>query len=274
MAEEKKRVVLITGASSGVGKACAGYLSGLGYKVYGTSRRAQEETDSFPFKMIQMDVCSDESVENGINFIMENEGRLDIVVNNAGISVPGAVEDVSIEQFKTIFETNFFGVLRVCSTVIPIMREQKSGYIVNISSMGGRLGMPFDGPYSSSKFAVEGVTEALRMEVKQFGIHVVLVEPGNIDTGMTARNVEDYPLKPGSLYSENFQNAVNASVESEANGISPDMIAHLLKDIINHPSPCLRYPVGSFSDRMLFRLTKILPAGMTERMMMKEYDLL
>ena len=146
MAEEKKRVVLITGASSGVGKACAVYLQEQGYTVYGTSRREQTKTDGFPFKMIQMDVCSDESVENGINFIIKNEGRLDIAVNNAGISVPGAVEDVSIEQFKTIFEANFFGVLRVCKTVIPIMREQKSGYIVNISSMGGRLGMSVSAP--------------------------------------------------------------------------------------------------------------------------------
>lgn len=274
MSSDEKRVVLVTGASSGLGRACATHLHERGHKVYGTSRRGRSGKDGPAFEMLQMDVCDEHSVREGIQSIAREEGRLNVAVNNAAISVPGAVEDVSIDQYRLLFETNYFGVLRVCQAVLPIMREQASGTIVNISSMGGRVGMPFDGPYASSKFALEGLTESLRMEVKQFGIRVVLVEPGNIATGMTARNVEDHPVQSGSPYSKQFQDAISASIEGEAGGIPPERIAVLLQEIISDPSPRLRYPVGIFSDRMLLRLTKILPAGMTERMMMKEYNLL
>ena len=182
------RIILITGASSGIGKSCAEYLSKKGFIVFGTSRNA-----SFPPKdiggkypiMIKMDINDDDSIKNAIEYIIKEFGRIDVLINNAGYGIGGAIEDYTIEKVKEQFETNFFGQLRVCNSILPIMRNQQSGLIINISSIGGLLGLPFQGLYSATKFAIEGMTEALRMEVKEFGIKVVLVEPGDFKTSFT-----------------------------------------------------------------------------------------
>lgn len=144
MSRAVKRIVLITGASSGIGRVCAAHLHRRGYRVFGTSRQPQAaRADSF--EMIQMDVDSDASVGQGIDLIMQKEGRLDVVVNNAGFAIAGAIEDTSIEEAKAQFETNFFGVLRVCRAALPIMRQQRSGYVINIGSLAGLAGIPFQG---------------------------------------------------------------------------------------------------------------------------------
>ncbi len=213
MTVQDNRVVLITGASSGLGLACAEHLHSKGYRVYGTSRQIKRDTPSGSFQMIRMDVCDDNSVKEAIGRIVAAEKQLDILVNNAGISVSGAVEDISIAEYKIQFETNFFGALRVCQGVLPIMREQRSGCIINVSSLAGQIGLPFDGAYAASKFALEGVSEALRMEVKAFGIKVVLLEPGDINTGMTARNLLSEKSTP--VYSENFNRARKSAMVNE-----------------------------------------------------------
>lgn len=171
------RVVLVTGASSGIGKACAEHLFKQGYRVYGTSRNAQssesnkakDKTSDPHFEMIKMDVDDDLSVQKGIELIVQCEGRLDAVVNCAGVAIAGAVEDTTIEEAKSQLETNFYGTLRVCRAVLPSLRKQRHGYIVNISSVAGLIGIPFQAFYSANKFALEGMTEALRMESNLLG---------------------------------------------------------------------------------------------------------
>lgn len=272
MNRKSNRVVLITGASSGIGKACAEHLHKLGYRVYGTSRSVQQVNPK-SFEMIQMDVDSDNSVKDGINLILEKEGKLDVVVNNAGFGIAGSVEDTSIEEARAQLETNFFGVFRVCKAVLPIMRKQKSGYIINISSIGGLVSLPFQGLYSASKFAVEGMTEALRMEIKGFGINVVLIEPGDLHTEFTSHRRKILQLQKNSVYSEKFNSAIQVVESDETHGDNPDKAAYLVERIINTKTPCFRYTVGPIVERIAILLKKILPQSVFEWIVMKSYKL-
>jgi NAD(P)-dependent dehydrogenase (short-subunit alcohol dehydrogenase family) len=171
------KVVLVTGASSGIGQAIARRLAARGWRVFGTSRNQASDFDGID--MLPMDVDDDDSVARTVAAIVEKTGRLDAVVNNAGWALMGPIEDTPIAEARAQMETNFFGVLRVRRAVLPVMREQRAGHIVNISSLGGIFGMPFSGIYSASKFAVEGLSESLRLETHRFGVRVVLIEPGD-----------------------------------------------------------------------------------------------
>jgi len=203
-------VVLITGASSGIGKAAAEYLMKNGYKVYGTSRKEQadctyEGSSGGFIKMLKLDVCSEESIEKAVNCIMKEEGRINILINCAGFGIAGSVEDTSIDEAYKQFDTNFFGVLRMCRSILPIMRAQKKGLIINVSSIAGLISIPYQSMYSASKFAIEAATEALRCEVKPFGINVSLVEPGDTKTGFTCKREFTQGSK-NSVYEEKLLN--------------------------------------------------------------------
>ena len=161
---KNSKVVLITGVSSGIGKACAEYLSHRGYSVFGTSRKISNSSTRL-YDIVEMNVNDDNSVKNAVNKIIKKTGRIDILVNNAGYGISGSIEETNIIKSKEQFETNFFGIHRLCREIIPIMREQKEGYIINISSIGGIIGLPFQGLYCASKFALEGWSESLRMEL-------------------------------------------------------------------------------------------------------------
>ena len=243
------RVILITGASSGIGKASAEFLSRRGYTVYGTSRHAHVSA-SGPFQMIQMDVNDDESVARGIHLILEQEKRLDVVVNNAGIHLAGPIEDATVDEAKSQFETNFFGMLRVCKAALPIMRQQGKGYIINISSLAGRMAAPYQGLYSAAKFAVEGLSEALRLEVRHFGIKVAMIEPGDSRTPVTEHRIK---LFRTPAYAEYYNNAMAVYEHDERNGYPPEIIGPLIEQIFQNPNPRLRYVCG----------TAFLTAGVT-----------
>jgi NAD(P)-dependent dehydrogenase (short-subunit alcohol dehydrogenase family) len=268
-----ERVILITGASSGIGKACARYLAERGYRVYGTSRKiaGDDTVEDGSVRMIRMDVNDDRSVSSGIARVLQDAGRLDVVVNNAGFGIAGAIEDTSIEEAKDLFETNLFGLLRVCRTVLPKMREQGAGTIVNISSLAGRIGLPYQGLYSATKFAVEGLTEALRMEVKPFGIKVVLIEPGDFCTGFTANRVHTAASKEDSAYRERFQRTFKVAESDEGRGSSPEKIARLLHQILQNPSPKVRYSTGEALQRAAAVIKGILPSKLFEWGLMKYY---
>ncbi len=171
--------------------------------------------------MVMMDVENDESVQNCVDGVLAKAGRIDAVVNNAGISIMGSVEDTSIEEAKAQLETNFFGVLRVCRATLPILRKQGGGHIVNISSLGGLIGLPFSGLYSASKFALEGVSESLRMECRQFGVRVVLVEPGDFRTNITARRRTVRAAETNDAYRAAFEHCKRKQDQDEANARSP-----------------------------------------------------
>jgi short-subunit dehydrogenase len=274
---KNKKVIFITGVSSGIGKACAEHLANKGYPVYGTSRKVtsptRKNTDSGFLEIIPMDVNSDASVQEGINYLINKEGRLDVVVNNAGFGIAGAIEDTTIEEAKRQFETNFFGILRVLRTSLPIMRKQESGLIVNISSIAGLIGLPYQGLYSATKFAIEGLSEALRMEVKKFKVNVVLIEPGDFQTQFTANRQKTIESEKNQTYQEDFRRALSVIENDEKNGSSPEKIALLLEKIINDPSPRFRYLVGPFSEKLAVFLKKIMPAQL-ELILMKHYKLL
>jgi len=261
---------LITGASSGFGKVCAEYLSTKGHKVYGTSRKQSQEMK--PYEMIQMDVNDDTSVKQGIWHIIDKEGHLDVVINNAGVGIAGSIEDTSIDEIKYQFETNFFGALRVCHEVLPTMRKQKSGYVINIGSITGLIGVPFQGAYSASKSALQSLTEVLRMEVKPFGVHAVLIEPGDFNTGFTDSRINTKQSQINPFYKERFNKAVKTMEEDERKGHNPKTIAALVDKIINDSSPRLRYMIGPKLELFAVHLRKFIPSKLFEWIIMKKYN--
>lgn len=271
-------VVLITGASSGIGKATAEYLKSKGFYVYGTSRKpapAMEEKsilgdeNSGFLKMLQLDVCSEESVKKAVNYVIEKEGHIDILINNAGFGIAGSVEDTSDEEAYSQLNTNFFGMLRMCRNVLPHMRRQKRGLIINISSVAGLIAIPYQSMYSASKYAIEAVTEAMRTEVKPFGIKVSMVEPGDTHTGFTQKR-QFCKASSNSAYSEQFKKSVNSMEESELNGPGPEVVVKAISKIIYSKNPPIRITAG-FSYKAVVFLKRLLPARLVAYAVSKIY---
>lgn len=265
------KVVLITGTSSGLGRAGAEHLSEIGYTVYGTSRK--QCPDKPTYRMLSMDVTNQESVAHAIDQLMAIEGRIDVLINNAGSGIAGALEDTSIDELRFQFDASFFGVMRVCHEVLPIMRVQNSGHIINIASIAGLIPVPFQGAYSASKSALQSLTEVLRMEVKPFGVQVVLVEPGDFCTNFTANRIYTKQSQKSELYREACQRAVETMEEDERNGCHPILVAQLLEKIIMQATPRLRYTVGPRLQLLGVHLRKLLPTWLFERLIMTLYRL-
>lgn len=263
------KTILITGASSGIGKCTAAYLATKGYQVYGTSRRPESCPEIKNGFMIKMDVRDTASVKEAVAHIVEKEGRIDILVNNAGFGIGGAVEDTSTEMAQALFDTNFFGLYRVLQEVLPVMRQQSKGLIINMSSIGGIIGLPCQGIYSASKFAVEGLSEALYKELSMSAIKVVLIEPGDFKTEFAA-NRQTIKTKNTA---DHFQRTMNVIAHDEQNGQPPLKIAHLIEKIINTPKPRLRYAVGAPDQKLSIFLKKILPNRWFDRIIMSYYKL-
>jgi len=259
-----KRVVLVTGASSGIGRAIAVHLAAKGHRVFGTSRKA---VDMPGVEMIAMDIDDEASVTAGVARVLNAAGRLDVVVNNAGVALMGAVEDTRIDEAKALFETNFFGVLRVCRAALPAMRRQRSGTIVNISSLSGVCGTPFSGLYSASKFALEGMSEALRLEVRRFGVRVVLVEPGDHDSELPQRRTTAAEATSNVAYAEAFARSRAAQAKDEAKAPKPDKVARLVERLLDTRDPKMRYTVGLRGQRIVAPLKRFLPSRLYERIM-------
>ncbi len=272
------RVVLVTGASSGIGKCCAEYLAQQGCRVYGTSRKIdstdgeQRSLNTDIFQMIKMDVTNESSVNKGIDAVIARESRIDVVVNNAGFAIIGSLEDTTIEEAKSQLETNFFGALRVCRAVLPVMRRQRAGYIVSVSSIGGLIGLPFQSAYSASKFALEGAMEALRMEVRPIGIHVVLIEPGDFKTEITTHRQKAEKSTVNSAYQDTFQKVLRIVESGERQAPTPEPVARLVNKIINMNSPRLRYTAGTISQRIAVPLKKILPSRLFESLISSSFQ--
>ncbi|HUJ61391.1 MAG TPA: SDR family NAD(P)-dependent oxidoreductase [Kofleriaceae bacterium] len=265
-----ERVILVTGASSGIGRACAELLAARGHRVFGTSRKGGEGSSGVT--MLAMDVDDDASVAAGVAKVVDLAGRLDVVVNNAGFAIAGAVEDTSVAEARAQFETNVFGVLRVCRAALPHMRAQRSGLIVNISSLGGIFGMPFSGLYSASKFAIEGLSEALALETRRFGVRVVVVEPGDMRTGLPDAR-RDVAAAAGSAYEPAFRNVMKLSKRDEDKAPDPALVARLVGKIVATGRPKLRYSVGMFSQRIVVWLKRLLPVRMFQWILLKAFEL-
>lgn len=257
------KIILITGASSGIGAACARHLAALGHRVYGTSRRAPAPAQATPDDdgviMLRMDVTDEASVQRAVEHVLAREGRLDVLINGAGDGIAGAVEDTAMDEAHAQLDTNFFGTLCACRAVLPAMRAQGDGLIVNISSIGGGIGLPFQAMYSASKFALEGMSEALRIEVRPYGIRVVLVEPGDMRTGFTANRRMVAAHRETSPYYAAGERAVAVMVHDEENGASPELVARLVARLMAKKSPRLRYMVGPIVEQTALLLKRVLP---------------
>ncbi len=269
-----ERVVLITGASSGIGQACARHLASRGWRVFGTSRRAGEAGRAQDgIEMVAMDVDSDASVERAVSAVLERAGRIDAVVNNAGWALAGAVEDTPADEARAQLETNFLGVWRVCRAVLPAMRAAGRGHIVNIGSIGGRVGLPFQAAYSAGKFAVAGFTEALSGEVRPFGIHAVLVEPGNYRTGITAGRRRSSGAGSASPYARRFHRAMAVIERDEARGADPEGVARVVARVLDTKSPRMRYLAGPAFERAAAAGKSFVPGRLFERIVMQLYGI-
>ncbi len=264
------KVILVTGTSSGFGKAIAEALHARGHEVWGASRSAQPAAR---FRSVAMDVTQDDSVLAAIAAIIRESGHIDAVVNNAGCGIAGAIEDTTTEEARSQIETNFFGVHRVCRAVMPHMRAAGSGRIVNMSSLGGIVSLPFQSFYAASKFAVEAYTEALRMELKAFGIHVSMVEPGDFSTGFTANRRMTAATSPQSPYFERATRAVARMAEDESKNKDISSVIGAVIAALEASSPRLRYPVASAIQRFLVGLRPFLPQPWFEYLIMDNYKM-
>jgi NAD(P)-dependent dehydrogenase (short-subunit alcohol dehydrogenase family) len=260
----RARVVLVTGASSGIGRACARLLAQRGHRVFGTFRRPPADPGEEGFTPVTMEATDDASVQASVAQVLREAGRVDVVVNNAGYSLVGAVEDTSLAEAQRQMDTNFFGVLRVCREVLPVMRGQRDGLIVNVSSLGGLFGLPFQGLYAASKFALEGLTESLRHEVAPFGVRVTLIEPGDLRTSITDKRVRAAAADGRSAYADAFRRALSVIEREERGGPPPEVVAALVLRLLAVRAPRVRYTVGHLSQRSSAWARAWVPEGLFE----------
>jgi NAD(P)-dependent dehydrogenase (short-subunit alcohol dehydrogenase family) len=254
----QQRVAVVTGTSSGIGHAVARRLAAAGFRVFGASRRAPVDPVS-GIEHVTVDVDDDSSVHDGVADMLSDAGRIDVLVNNAGYLCAGAVEEISMADAKAQFETNYFGVVRMSTAVLPGMRERRRGHIITVSSLAGLVPVPYWGQYNASKFAVEGLMETLRHEVRPFGIQVALVEPGSIKTSFYAR-----PQAAGmAAYAGPRGRAFAAMAEFERNAPGPDVVAARIVALAGNAHPALRNKVTREAAQFTL-LRRVLPPGAFE----------
>lgn len=265
------KVVFITGISSGFGKHTSVYLAQKGFKVYGVSRKAIEHDPRVT--VFNFDITDQPAVQNAINTVIQKEGRIDVLINNAGMHTGGSIEDAPYEDVKLQMETNFWGFVHTIKAVLPTMRQQRSGKIINISSIGGLMGLPFQGFYSATKFAIEGMSETLRMELKQFNIKVVLINPGDFHTNNTASRKNVFTSGAGNAYEAQFKKTLSVIEKDENGGWNPEVLARKLYKVIESKRPCHRYVVASFEQKLAVVLKFILPGSWFFKLLEDHYGI-
>lgn len=265
------KVVLITGGSSGIGKSVGIYLKDKGYTVYGTSRNPDKVKDS-PFALVALDVSKIQTIASAVATVIEKEGRLDVLVNNAGQGITGPIEDTPTQEMRNVFETNFFGAIEVMKAVLPQMRKQQSGLIINVTSIAGYMGLPFRGVYSATKGALELVTESVSMEVKSFGIKATNVAPGDFATNIASGRYHT-PVFENSAYAKVYQESLDTMDAHVSGGGDPIDMAKAIHKIIESSNPKLHYKVGEFMQKFSIVLKRILPDRMYEKILMNHYKL-
>jgi NAD(P)-dependent dehydrogenase (short-subunit alcohol dehydrogenase family) len=259
---QRAPVVLITGTSSGIGQAIAGAFVAKGFEVFGTSRNPQRTEPIAGVELLALDVSDAASVTAAVSTVIERAGRIDVLVNNAGVGVFGAAEESSIAQAQDLFDTNFFGLIRVTNAVLPHLRAQRSGRIINIGSVLGFLPAPYGALYAASKHAVEGYSESLDHETREFGVRVSVVEPGYTDTAFDA-NAAD-PDSPIESYVPLREHVKETLIKSVRTGDDPSVVARVVLKAATSRTPKLRYPAGPLA-RQLTVLKKFAPAALLDK---------
>lgn len=267
--EQQSPVAIVTGATAGIGLATATHLKKEGYTVYGTSRRPVSDTQN-GIAMLACDVTSDESVSLVIGEVLRRSGRIDLLVNNAGFGLIAGAEESSIEQAKSLFDVNVFGAMRMSNQVLPVMRQQRNGRVINISSVVGFLPAPYYAIYSASKHAIDGYSQTLDHEVRGFGIRVISIEPAYTRTSFETNLMA--PDRPMAIYDSVRQSMIELARQQVEKGDDPEVVAHVVLRAAQAPKPRLRYPAGPAA-RQLALLRKIVPEGIFNSVLRKQFKL-
>lgn len=268
----KSKVVLITGGSSGIGKSIGIYLKSKGCIVYGTTRSLAKYPNFNDFNLLELDVRNSDTITAAISKLIEKEGRVDVLVNNAGVGITGPIEETPDQEIVNAFETNLYGPIRVIKAVLPTMRSQKSGLVINITSIAGFMGLPYRGIYSATKGSLELITEAIRMEVKDFGVTMTNVAPGDFATNIASGRYHA-PVSNDSPYKVPYGNTLKAINDDVDSGGNPINVAHLVFKIINTKNPKIHYKVGDFMQKFSLILKNILPDKVYEKLLLNHYKL-
>ncbi len=266
------KVVLITGGSSGIGKAIGDYLVAKNYTVYGTSRNPEKYVEDTLFPLIKLDVTHPETILEAVHTIISQTGKIDVLINNAGVGITGPIEETPDSEIKKAFDTNFFGPINVIKAVLPHMRKQKSGLLINITSIAGYMGLPYRGIYSATKSALAIITEAFRMEIGQFGIKMTTIAPGDFATNIAAGRFHS-PILDDSPYKEPYGNTLQMMNAHVDKGQNPIAMAKKVYQVLNTKNPKVHYRVGDRLQKFSVVLKRILPDKMYERMLLRHYKL-
>ena len=265
------KIVLITGGSSGIGKSIGDFLFEKGFEVYGTSRFPEKYKNSH-FPLLKLDVTNPISIKNCVQKLLKKVVAIDILINNAGVGITGPMEEVPIDEMKKNFDTNLFGPIQMINTILPSMRLNKKGMVINITSIAGYFGLPFRGVYSGSKGSLELITESYRMELKQYGIKMTTVAPGEFSTNIADRRYHA-PLINNSPYRNTYGPTLKLLNSHVDNGGDPILIAKFIYLIIKKNNPKPHYKVGAFLQKFSITLKRILPNSLFEFILMKFYKL-
>ncbi len=265
------KVVLITGGSSGIGKSVGEYLQAKGFIIYGTSRNPDNYSKS-KFPLVALDVTKPETISKCVFDVLTQESQIDIVINNAGAGITGPIEEIPDAEIKRNFETNLFGPINVIKAILPVMRKQNSGLIINVTSIAGYMGLPYRGIYSASKGALELLTEAFRMEIKAFNIHMTNVAPGDFATNIAAGRYHA-PILDNSPYKKQYGDTLKMMDEHVDEGSDPQQMADAIFKIIQTKKPKTHYKVGAFMQKFSIILKRILPDKVYEKLLMNHYKL-
>ncbi|MBU2996067.1 SDR family oxidoreductase [Cellulophaga baltica] len=266
------KVVLITGGSSGIGKSIGVFLKTKGFKVYGTTRSTAKYPDFKEFNLLELDVKVEETISRAVAKLIELEGKIDILINNAGVGITGPIEETPNSEIEKAFDTNFYGPIRMAKAVLPQMRKQNSGLIINITSIAGYMGLPYRGIYSATKGALELVTEAMRMEVKDFGVQMTNLAPGDFATNIASGRYHT-PVFENSAYEKPYGATLKAINDGVDSGGDPIQVAHEVFKIINTGKPKVHYKVGDFMQKFSLKLKNILPDKVYEKLLLNHYKL-
>ena len=266
-----RKVILITGISSGFGKQTAALLAKNGHTIYGTVRKLTEVEPNV--NVLLMDLMKPDSIADTVQTVIKKEGRIDVLINNAGMHTGGSIETLPIEFVKMQMDTNFMGLVHLTRAVLPHMRKQGGGTIINFGSIGGLMGLPFQGYYSASKFAIEGFSEALRMEVKQFKVHVVVINPGDFHTSNSANRRGFLANSDDDPYQRQFEKTLAIIENDEAKGWSPEILAKKIVKIAECKKPKQRYVIASLEQKLAVVLKKILPGKLFGKILQGHYGI-
>ena len=268
----QNKVVLITGGSAGIGRSIGVFLESKGMTVYGTSRDTSRYSNFTDFKLVDMDLRDVSTIQSAVDTIIEEEGRIDVLINNAGVGITGPLEEIPRAEMENHFAVNLFGQIEVIKAVLPHMRWNRSGLIINVTSIAGYMGLPFRSIYSASKASLEIISESLNMELKGFGVRVANLAPSEFATNIASGRYHA-PVLEDSPYAEVYQNNLDLMNQHIKGGKDPHMVARKVYSIIKTKNPKIHYKVGGWLQLLSIGIKRILPDKLFEKLIMNHYKL-